>query len=102
MTNYVETLALAWAEDDPLESWMLAAPDGRPISPDTLRQIVEDYLVDHEPFPDGTLVYTRGLEPDGREERAVIVGRPGHDEWTVQFDDGAEAWRGHSEMRSSS
>lgn len=100
MTSYVETLALAWAEDDPLESWMLAAPDGRPISPDTLRQIVEDYLVDHEPFPDGTRVEV-ARRHGGGWDRAVIVDRPHHDEWTVEYDNGDRAYRDHSELRPS-
>lgn len=62
-TNHVEQLAFAWAERDPLESWVLAAPDARPISP------------------------------------AVVVERPGTDEWTVEFDDGEQAWRSHNEIR---
>ena len=32
---------------------MLAAPDARPISQATLKDIVSDYLAGHEPFPDG-------------------------------------------------
>lgn len=38
---------------------------------------------------------------DGQEVSAVIIGRPGTDEWTVLFDDGAEAWRDQSQLRIS-
>lgn len=99
MTTYVEGLALDWAREDPLESWMLAVDDAQPITPAALRDIVSDYLADHEPFPDGTRVMTTGY--DGQEVSAVIIGRPCTDEWTVLFDDGAEAWRDQSQLRIS-
>ncbi|MFE4195605.1 tudor domain-containing protein [Paenarthrobacter sp. NPDC056912] len=98
MQNHIEDLALAWAERDPLESWMLAAPDARPISQETLREVVSDYLSSHEPFPDGTRVEVRRGDDEGWEP-ATIIDRPGTDEWTVEYDDGTQAWRDHSELR---
>ena len=77
---------------------MLAADDARPISPAALRDIVSDYLAAHEPFPDGTRVDVHRPDVDGWDA-AVIIGRPGTDEWTVEYDDGAQAWADHSELR---
>ena len=98
--NHVEALALAWAEHDALMSWMLAAPDARPISAETLREVVSDYLGAHDPFPEGAVVEAINMD-DGRQtwEQATIVGRPGTNEWTVEFADGDQAWRDHTELR---
>ncbi|MGO4587013.1 tudor domain-containing protein [Arthrobacter sp. 2RAF6] len=98
MQNHVETLAIAWAEHDGLESWMLAAPDARPLSRETLRDIVSDYLASHDPFPDGMSVEVARQDGSGWEP-AVIIERPGTDEWTVEYEDGTQAWRDHSELR---
>lgn len=94
---YVESLALQWAAEDPFESWALG-PTGQAISPAELRGVVDDYLSARNPFPDGMSVKTRGLDPDEHEEDAVIVARVEHDEWTVEFEDGAEAWRNYAEL----
>ena len=96
--NHVEKLALAWAERDALESWMLAAPDSRPISPAALREVVLDYLAAHDPFPASTSVEAVDHSGSGWAP-AVVIDRPGTDEWTVEFGDGEQAWRGHDEIR---
>ncbi len=95
---YVERLALEWAPGDPVESWALGY-DGKALSPTELRDVIEDYLADHNPFPDGTEVETRGVDADEHLEHAVIIDRPHWDEWTVEFEDGAQAWRDYPELR---
>jgi hypothetical protein len=88
----------AGSERDDLESWMLAAPDARPFSQATLRDIVADYLASHGPFPDGMSVEVARRDGSGWE-LAVVMERPDTDEWTVEYDDGTQAWRDHSELR---
>lgn len=92
--NYVEQAAATWAARDPLERWVEAAPDG----PSPLEDIVSEYLCGHNPFPDDLAVEV--LAPDEQTwEPAVIVERVGVDEWTVEYDDGTQAWRDHTELR---
>ncbi|GAB3868628.1 hypothetical protein GCM10028801_44900 [Nocardioides maradonensis] len=92
--NYVEQAAAAWAATDPLERWVDAAPDG----PSPIEDTVGEYLGNHNPFPDGMAV---DVEVRGGQawEPAVIVERVGVDEWTVQYEDGKQGWRDHSELR---
>lgn len=98
--THVEALALAWADQDGLESWMLAAPDARPISPELLRDIVGDYLDQHNPFPDELSVEVMSRETDGWDH-GIIVERTDRNEWIVEYDDGLQAWRDQGELRPS-
>ncbi|WP_442543847.1 tudor domain-containing protein [Arthrobacter sp. KN11-1C] len=80
----------AGSERDGLESWMLAAPDARPLSQAALRDVVSDDLASHAPFPDS--VSFEVVRRDGSAwETAVIIERPGTDEWTVEYEDGTQA-----------
>lgn len=98
VSEYVERLALEWAAQDPLESWAIGS-SGQALSSAELREVIANYLASHNPFPDGTHVQTRGLHADEHLVHAIITDRPNTDEWTVEFDDGAQAWRGHDELR---
>lgn len=93
--GHVEQLAVAWAGENALQAWINAAPDG----PSPIAETITDYLAEHNPFPDDSPVEVLIRETD-RWERATIVERVGVDEWTVEYaDDGAQAWRDHSELR---
>ncbi|MGC5168690.1 tudor domain-containing protein [Luteimicrobium sp. DT211] len=91
----VDALAQAWGALDPLQRYVDAAPDG----PMPVDELVREYLDSHDPYPAGTRVSTRGLGAAAEWEPATILDRPGSDEWTVEFDDGATAWRDHTEIR---
>lgn len=96
--NYVAGLAAEWASTDPLEQWVNAAPHGGPTPID---ETVREYLGDHNPFPDETAVEV--LRHDQSTwDPAVIVERVGVDEWTVEYNDGEQAWRSHHELRPAS
>ncbi|ACL42584.1 conserved hypothetical protein (plasmid) [Pseudarthrobacter chlorophenolicus A6] len=96
-TNYVAGLATRWAETDPMEQWVNAAPKGGRTP---LEETIREYLGSHNSFPDGSAVEV--LRGDGSGwEQAVIVERVGLDEWTVEYTDGEQAWRDHSELRSA-
>jgi hypothetical protein len=96
--NYVAGLAVQWASADPLEQWVNAAPHGGPTPID---ETVREYLGDHNPFPDETAV--KVLRHDQSTwDPAVIVERVGVDEWTVEYNDGGQAWRSHHELRPAS
>jgi hypothetical protein len=93
--DYVAGLAAHWARTEPLEQWVNAAPGGGTTSID---ETVREYLGTHNPFPDETPVEV--LRNDSSSwDRAVIVERVGVDEWTVEYDDGGQAWRSHQELR---
>lgn len=97
-TNYVAGLAVRWAGADPLEQWVNAAPEGGPTP---LNETIREYLGSHNPFPDESAVEI--LNGDGPDwEPAVIVERVGVDEWTVEYKNGEQAWRDHSEIRPAS
>jgi hypothetical protein len=98
VTNHVEHLALEWAAHDPLETWILAAPDSQTVTPEALCDVVGSYLAAHDPYPDGTRVDVQQSAGEGWDS-AVIIGRTSTDEWTVQYGDGSQAWRDHSELR---
>jgi hypothetical protein len=93
--NYVAGLAAHWAETDPLEHWVNAAPGGETTPVD---ETVREYLGTHNPFPDETHVEVLRIDSSGWDS-AVIVERVGVDEWTVEYDDGEQAWRSHQELR---
>lgn len=98
-TNWVETLALEWAERDPLESWVLEAADARPISPAALRDIVGAYLANHNPFPDLMSVQVSSRDGGGWED-AFILERTTWNEWLVEYDDDqSQGWRDWTELR---
>ncbi|MDO5878332.1 tudor domain-containing protein (plasmid) [Paenarthrobacter sp. SD-1] len=93
--NYVAGLATSWARTDPMEQWVNAAPEGERTP---LDETIREYLGNHNPFPDESAVEV--LRRDGSSwERAVIVERVGVDEWTVEYEDGEQAWRDHHELR---
>ncbi|MBZ5733631.1 hypothetical protein K8Z61_03905 [Nocardioides sp. TRM66260-LWL] len=97
--NYVAGLALSWARTDPLEQWVNAAPRGGNTP---LEETVSEYLGSHNPFADGSRVEVPGgLHRDTAAVwvPATIVERTAVDEWTVEFDDGDQAWRDHHELR---
>lgn len=97
-TNYVAGLAIRWAETDPMEQWVNAAPEGgrTPIG-----ETIREYLGSHNPFPDESAVEV--LRHEGSIwEPAIIVERVSVDEWTVEFEDGEQAWRDHHELRPMS
>lgn len=59
---------------------------------------IREYLGSHDSFPDEIAVEV--LRGDGSTwEQAVIVERVGVDEWTVEYEDGEQAWRDHHELR---
>ena len=93
--NYVAGLAADWAQTDPLEQWVNAAPKGDPTPID---ETIREYLGTHNPFPDETPVEVPRNDNSGWD-RALIVERVGIDEWTVEYDDGEQAWRSHQELR---
>ena len=93
--NYVEALALDWARTDPWEQWINSAPKGERTP---LDETVREYLGSHNPFPDDSAVEVQRRDGPGWDH-AVIVERVGVDEWTVEYDDGARAWRDHHELR---
>jgi len=94
-TNYVAGLATRWARTDPMEQWVNAAPEGGRTP---LEETIREYLGSHNPFPDESAVEV--LRGDGSTwDRAVIVERVGVDEWTVEYEDGEQAWRDHHELR---
>ncbi|MCB0906929.1 MAG: hypothetical protein KDB63_07415 [Nocardioidaceae bacterium] len=92
--NYVEQKAAQWAATDPLERWVDAAPDG----PSSIEETVGEYLGSHNPFPDGTRVDVLGRDGQGWTP-ATVIQRTAADEWTIEFDDGEQAWRDHHELR---
>lgn len=96
--NYVAGLALRWAREDPLEQWVNAAPAGGTTP---LAETISEYLGDHNPFPDGTRIDVLRRDGDGWEP-ATVVERTAVDEWTVEYDDGEQAWRDHHELRPHS
>ncbi len=78
-----------------MEQWVNAAPEGERAQ---LDETVREYLGNHNPFPDESAVEV--LSRDGSSwEQAVIVERVGEDEWTVEYEDGEQAWRDHQELR---
>lgn len=94
-TNYTAGLAMRWAETDPLEQWVNAAPEGERTP---LAETVREYLGSHNPFSDESAVEV--LRQEGSIwEPAVIVERTSVDEWTVEYEDGEQAWRDHHELR---
>lgn len=96
--SYVAGLAAHWASTDPLEQWVNAAPHGDRTS---MEETVREYLGNHNPFPDETAVEV--LRSDGSTwDPAVILERVGVEEWTVEYDDGEQAWRSHQELRPAS
>ncbi len=95
--SYVASLAIEWAASNPLERWVNAAPDGPAPLGDTIRE----YLGDHNPFPDESRVDVLGRDAEGWVP-ATIVERTAADEWTVEYDDGEQAWRDHQELRPHS
>ena len=100
--SYVAGLALRWARTDPMEQWVNAAPQGGRTP---LEETVSEYLGSHNPFPDDSRVEVLGgLRRDAPTAwlTARIVGRTAFDEWTVEFDDGDQAWRDHHELRACS
>ncbi len=86
-SDYVERRALEWA-----------ATDRKALSAAELRYVIDDYLASTNPFSDGMIVETRGVDADRHLERAVITNRVAHAEWNVEFDDGTEAYRGAEEL----
>lgn len=93
--NYVAGLARSWASTDPMERWVNAAPEGERTQ---LDETIREYLGSHNPFPDESAVEV--LRHDGSNwEQAVVVERVGVDEWTVEYEDGEQAWRDHDELR---
>lgn len=97
-SDYVERLALAWAAADPIQRWVIGG-EWEDLTASDRRDLIDDYLGRANPFPDEMDVVTRGIDDDGHEEHAVIVERVDRNEWVVRFDDDAEAWRGHTELR---
>lgn len=94
-TNYVAGLAMHWAGTDPMEQWVNAAPEGGPTPID---ETIREYLGSHNPFPDESAVEV--LRQGGSIwEPAVIVERTSVDEWTVEYEDGEQAWRDQHELR---
>lgn len=97
--NYVAGLALRWARADPMEQWVNAAPQGGTTP---LEETISEYLGAQNPFPDSSRVEVLGgLHRDAPTVwvPATIVERTAVDEWTVEFDDGDQAWRDHHELR---
>ncbi|MEJ1195094.1 tudor domain-containing protein [Pseudarthrobacter sp. CCNWLW207] len=93
--NHVAGLALGWAATDALEQWVNAAPEGGQTP---LEETISEYLGGHNPFPEESAVEV--LRRDGAGwDQAVIVERVGVDEWTVEYEDGEQAWRDHHELR---
>lgn len=93
--THVATLAAEWAANDPLEQWVNAAPTGGPTP---IAETIAEYLAGHDPFPDESRVDV--LRRDGTGwEPATIVERCGIDEWVVEFDDGEQVFRDHTELR---
>ncbi len=100
--DYVVTLAIAWATRDPLERWVLGGPQPLNLRPDEIREVVHDYLAEHDPFPAGTVVDV--APSDGGDDTwstAIVLERTHLDEWTVEYDDGFRVWRSSSELRAS-
>lgn len=95
---YVLARAIAWANNDPLERWAIGG-DAAALPAEELRETIANYLAANDPFPNGTSVWARGLDADEHEEGGVIIDRPGPNEWTVEFGDGTQAWRGSGELR---
>lgn len=93
--NYVAELALSWAKADPLERWVNAAPTGRETP---VEETIREYLGGHNPFPDESAVDVLRRNGSGWDQ-AVIVERCSVDEWTVEYEDGEQAWRDHTELR---
>lgn len=93
--NYVAAAAQQWAARDPVEQWVNAAPHGGKTS---LEETVREYLGSHNPFPDESVVDVLRRDETGWD-RATIIERTGLDEWTVEYDDGEQAWRDHHELR---
>lgn len=93
--NYVAGLAIRWARTDPMEQRVNAAPDGGRTP---LEETIREYLGSHNPFPDESAVEV--FRGEGSTwEQAVMVERVGVDEWTVEYEDGEQAWRDHHELR---
>jgi hypothetical protein len=66
-----------------------------------LEDTIGEYLGGHNPFPDESRVDV--LERDTMSwVPATIVERTAVDEWTVEYDDGEQAWRDHQELRPHS
>ena len=93
--NYVVAAAQQWAARDPLEQWVNAAPQGGKTP---LEETVQEYLGSHNPFPDESVVDVLRRDETGWDQ-ATIIERTGLDEWTVEYDDGEQAWRDHHELR---
>jgi hypothetical protein len=100
-TNYVASLALRWAQQDPLQRWIAQAEDApREVTVESLRpETIHDYLAEHDPFPVGSVVEVMDREGAGWV-RAVVVERCGSDEWTVEYSHGEQGWCDHSELRA--
>ncbi len=96
--SYVAALAIEWAANDSLERWVNAAPDGTGPLEDT----IGEYLGSHNPFPDESRVDVQDRDAADTWVPATIVERTAVDEWTVEYDDGEQAWRDHQELRPHS
>lgn len=96
--SYVAALAIEWAGSNPLQRWVNAAPDG----PGPLEETISEYLGEHNPFPDESRVDVLDQVVAAGWVPATIVERTAADEWTVQYDDGEQAWRDHHELRPHS
>lgn len=94
--NYVAGLALRWAQSDPLEQWVNAAPQGGTTP---LEETISEYLGGHNPFPDELRVDVQDRDDPGTWVPGTIVERTAVDEWTVEYDDGEQVWRDHQELR---
>lgn len=60
--NYVASEAIRWARTDPPEVWVSSAPSGEKTS---IAQTIEEYLLEHNPFPDDSRVDVLGREDAG-------------------------------------
>ena len=96
--NWVAQAARRWAGVDPLEQWVNSAPKGGKTP---LAETIQEYLGQHNPFPDESRVDVLRREGGGWEP-ATVVERTAVDEWTVEFDDGGQVWRDHHELRPHS
>ncbi len=96
--SHVAALAIEWAANDSLERWVNSAPNG----PGPLGDTIGEYLGSHNPFPDESRVDVQDRDDADTWVPATIVERTAIDEWTVEYDDGEQAWRDHRELRPHS
>lgn len=95
--NYVAAAAQQWAGTDPLEQWVNAAPQGARLRSRRPPRSTSARITPSPTTPVSTS--SAGPEPAGTTPQSS--NGPAVDEWTVEYDDGEQAWRDHHELRPS-